>query len=100
MIGFGAGVGQMSAIFGLQTCCNELLSGQESELTWRNREAVVGQLRDLPASPRQGIRLLKVLGFMYNLRWRKCSINKTAHCRRRRAGGWHVFSLAVRGARP
>lgn len=31
MIGFGAGVGQMSSIFGLQTCCNELLGG-ESEL--------------------------------------------------------------------
>lgn len=41
MIGFGAGVGQMSAIFGLQTCCNEPFGG-ESELTWRNREAVVG----------------------------------------------------------
>lgn len=41
MIGFGAGVGQMSAIFGLQTCCNELVGG-ESELAWKNREAVVG----------------------------------------------------------
>ncbi len=41
MIGFGAGVGQMSAIFGLQTCCNELVGGQ-SELAWKNREAVVG----------------------------------------------------------
>lgn len=41
MIGFGAGVGQMSAIFALQTCCNELVGG-ESELAWKNREAVVG----------------------------------------------------------
>lgn len=42
MIGFEAGVGQMSAIFGLQTCCNELVGG-ESELAWKNRETVVGR---------------------------------------------------------
>lgn len=41
MIGFGAGVGQMSAVFGLQTCCNELVGG-ESEFAWKNRETVVG----------------------------------------------------------
>lgn len=41
MIGFGAGAGQMSAIFGLQTCFNEA-AGEESELAWRNRGAVVG----------------------------------------------------------
>lgn len=41
MIGFGAGVGQMSAIFGLQTCCNELVRG-ENQPVWQNRETVVG----------------------------------------------------------
>lgn len=41
MIGFGAGVGHMSAIVGLQTCCNELVRA-ECEFVWRNREAVVG----------------------------------------------------------
>lgn len=41
MIGFGAGAGQMSAIFGLQTRSNEPL-GVESGLARRNREAVVG----------------------------------------------------------
>lgn len=30
MIGFGAGVGQMSAIFGLQPCCNEVAGGESS----------------------------------------------------------------------
>jgi len=43
MIGCEAGVGQMSAIFGFQTC-NELVGG-ESELPWRNREAAVGPPR-------------------------------------------------------
>lgn len=42
MIGFGAGAGQMSAIFGLQTCFNEAV-GEESALAWRNRDAVVGR---------------------------------------------------------
>lgn len=41
MIGFGAGAGQMSAIFGLQTRSNEPL-GEESELAWKNRGTVVG----------------------------------------------------------
>lgn len=44
MIEFGAGVGQMSAIFGLQTCCNELAGG-ESEFVWQNRGTVVGPAR-------------------------------------------------------
>lgn len=42
MIGFGAGAGQMSAIFGLQTCSNEP-AREESELTWQNRETAVGR---------------------------------------------------------
>lgn len=41
MIGFGAGAGQMSAIFGLQTRSNEP-PGVESGLARRNRETVVG----------------------------------------------------------
>lgn len=40
MIGFGAGVGQMSAIFGLQTCCNELVGG-ESELNGRTERLLL-----------------------------------------------------------
>lgn len=46
MIGFRTGVGQMNAIFGFQTCCNELVGG-ESELTWKNRESVVEILQHL-----------------------------------------------------
>lgn len=33
----------MSAIFGFQTCSNELV-GEESELAWKNIEPVVGPL--------------------------------------------------------
>lgn len=78
MIGFGAGVGQMNAIFGLQTFCNEQVGG-ESEFVWKNREAVVGPpsceiFQHLP-----GIRVRTdgrspaafCLSFIYNLRWRK-----------------------------
>lgn len=52
MIGFGAGVGQMNAIFGLQTFCNEQAGGgkracveEQRSCCWRSK------LRDLPASP-------------------------------------------------
>lgn len=88
MIGFGAGVGQMSAIFGLQTCRNELVGG-ESELVWRNREAVVGAVRSSSISPgsecnmrAEGGRAAAASpsGFIYNVRWGKCSLNATAHC--------------------
>jgi len=41
MIGFGAGVGQMSAIFGLQTCRNERVEG-ESELQRRTERLLLG----------------------------------------------------------
>ena len=53
MIGFRAGVGQMTAIFGSQTCRNELVRGERENVALRNRGAVVGspQPPDLPASP-------------------------------------------------
>lgn len=78
MIGFGAGVGQMNAIFGLQTFCNEQVGGGKRACVEEQRSCCwPSKLRDLPASPWDNIRAdgrspaASCLNFIYNLRWRK-----------------------------
>lgn len=105
MIGFGAGVGQMNAVFGLQTFCNEQVGGGKRACVEEQRSCCwPSKLRDLPASPwDKSVTLGLMAGLLLPLAWilyttcagEKCSLNRAAHCRWWRAQGRLVFSLAV-----
>lgn len=105
MIGFGAGVGQMNAIFGLQTFCNEQVGGGKRACVEEQRSCCwPSKLRDLPASPwDKSVTLGLMAGLLLPLAWilyttcagEKCSLNRAVDGGELKAGLCFLWRLQL-----